>query len=162
MHQSVLFAKSRPPEERRRATCFNRAWRVVWDWVFENDLGTCEKLLTTFYAFMALGVGAFSSQIVAQPPPVWQLYALALPAWLWSGLLMVGVVWQLSGRGEGSKCFCTRRNGAVFSFFVSLALCGPLFVKGPGLACMVMGATLWQIVVAGRLWHLCAKNRLGC
>lgn len=156
MTPTLTTAKA-TPVERRRGNVISALHRAAFEWFFVTDLRTCEQMLLTFWVFIALAVSAISPRIISEPPPVLQPYALTLPAWMWTTLLITGALWQLWGRLR--RRYDVRRNGALLLFFTALALCGPLYLRGPGLALAVSGAVLWQCVCAARLWRASVNAR---
>lgn len=143
--------------DRRRHRPLTELRRCLFGLVYSLHIATAERMLTWFQVCLACGVMALQKQILATPPPLIQGYVLTLPAPVWSVLLLIGVFWQL--RYRDFNCPCRRRDGAAFSLFVLGALVPPLFLRGPGLACFVLGAFFWQLMLVAALHDQC--RRLG-
>lgn len=146
--------------ERRSNSPFGRLRRVVWAWLFDNDMDTLQKLLVSGQFALAFAILALHNRIIATPPPYLQNYVLTLPAWLWTLLLVGGVCWQIQGRRKRS--FCVQRNASLFALFVCGSLVGPLALRGPGLCIMVVFGVVYQTTLAARFWRLCEVEQEGC
>lgn len=149
--------KQKVSRDRRAKNFANKFYRFIYTWIVDTELETVEKIMFTFQAILFLAIFVLNRKLIPNPPPYLQAYILTLPAWAWMLLLATGVTWQ--NVGIKYKRTGIRRNGAVFSMFIIFSLCGPLYLKGPGMMTVTLVIAFWQAIVAGRIWKLYSKTK---
>lgn len=124
---------------------------ILWfcDWIADYHVPTLEHVLISLIMVLGFAVLVFSSRLIVVPPPYMVGLALILPAPVWAVLLIFGASYSLWGRALNNTL--ARYRGAVFSFFVASALCGPLYLKAPWMTTMLVGLLLLQSVLVRRL-----------
>ena len=133
--------------------------RSIVAWFLDSDPDTLEKFVITLQGGAALAVAALSSRVVATPPPWWRGFILVLPAWAWAALIVLGAIHQIRARDR--RCWRGRHKWSLYSLAVCCLLCGPLWLRAPGL-CSILGVlVLFQAVLAGHLSHSCKRAGQG-
>jgi hypothetical protein len=125
-------------------------------WFLDFDLNTIEKVTITYQFCAVIAIGAYSSRVIATPPPVWQTYVLCLPSQVWAAFIFFATIWQLIGREKNN--YCVSRNSAILSLFIAGGMLGPLWLKASGWCCVAFFAFIYQSLLAAKFYLLCKEH----